>query len=127
MVTIEWDPADLRGLNSALLATMPENFIDQDLEISGKKVKREASVYPSDFPGNTYRRTGRLKAGWYSRMVQGHAVAVGNVVDYSDWVQGDAQIELHTYHGWRRLRSLIEEELDYLAKRIEARLERIWR
>ena len=69
----------------------------------------ELQHYPPEKRGSKYRRTGRLKRGWFLRFVRNgnvHQIVVGNSTTYTKWVVGsfdqrrNFQTEMHRDTGW---------------------------
>jgi hypothetical protein len=76
----------------------------------GFSVQRPAQVYPPPPSGSTYRRTGTLGRRWKTSVEQtidGIAAIVENPTEYSPYVQGEEQAEVHRGR-WRPIRKIIE-------------------
>jgi hypothetical protein len=87
-------------------------------------IQPPVSLYPPDFPGNTYQRTFNLQQGWNTHHTGTLQTTVSNQVDYGPYVQGDEQWALHASHGWQKYDVVAEGQFpalaDYVFERIKA-------
>ena len=88
------------------------------LEASGKRLKRNAQVYPSRPAGSRYVRTGELGRGWRVSAVQNSSLSVVNRVKHGPWVQkATKQAKVHKGR-WQTDEDLAKKE----AKELEEQL-----
>lgn len=84
-VQIIVDQGDLLQANAALTKLQAEQFIRPELPGYLKSVMTVAEVYPPQFAGARYERTGHLKGSWAKEMGYPDA-RVRNLADYAGWV-----------------------------------------
>lgn len=85
MIEIIADPVQLKRLGQALTDLEARNFIKPELDVYGRNVVTEASVYPKQAQGARYERTFTLRDSW-ERSVTGLEVRIKDTAPYAGWV-----------------------------------------
>jgi hypothetical protein len=106
----------------------------QQIRTVMNRIVRKAQGYPSELPGQMYRRTGRLFYSWKIEEIQS-GYAVSNTAAfkgraYAQWVVGDAYgAKQAGIHGgrWSLFRDVVDEELTKLPPEIENEIEMVAR
>jgi hypothetical protein len=123
MIDIQINPTDLREFNRDMQAIRPKKLVGPELDPLGKRIIRVAKQYPASVG---YPRTGRLGRSWYHH-VFGLDLKIGNSAYYAGYVHGPGQIQTHRKHGWKRVLDVMSDEMSKFMKKIEDKLEKIWR
>ena len=123
MITAEIDKNDLRELQRDLHVLRPENLLKSELSPFAVGVIKETGMYP---PSVGYPRTGHLGRSW-SHVIHKRGVDIVNAATYAGWVHGEEQVSFHAVHGWKQLTKVALSHIDKLIKRLEAKVERIWK
>ena len=124
MIKAEIDPRDLREMHRDLDALHPKELLRGEQDPMGRSVIRDAGVYPPAGIGN--KRTGELGRKWYHR-VHGLDLTVGNLAVYAGYVHGEEQRSYHGLRGWKRLFKVAVTQADKLYKKLERKVDQIWR
>lgn len=85
MIEVHWDPVQLLRAKTALTKLEAENFIRPELPGYIDMVLTVAEVYPPQYAGAHYERTGRLDRSWVSTIEKLDA-RIKNIAPYSGWV-----------------------------------------
>jgi hypothetical protein len=85
LIDLSWDPVQLLKARTALTHLEAENFIRPELPGYIESVLTVADVYPTQFKGAHYERTGKLKASWETSVV-GLDARIKNIAPYAGWV-----------------------------------------
>ena len=126
MITAEIDPRDLREFVLAMRGLDPKELFKDEWLPFVKAVAEDAGMYPPDFPGNTYVRTGNLGRNWRYAVLSPLSAEVGNAAVYAGYVHGHEQISLHAGHGWRRLFEIGDKRLADFIRKIDAKVSKLW-
>ena len=127
MIEAEIEPDDLRSLNIAFKGLIPAEILKGELAPFAKQVGIVAGKYPPPVPSSRYVRTHHLDRSWYFRLLSPESVEVGNLATYAGWVHGPQQVDYHGAHGWRRLFEIADSMIIAFVRKIEAKVDRIWR
>lgn len=88
----------------------------EGIEESAKHVRRKLMEYPPKRSGSDYKRTGKLRKGWYIESFGDLRSLVLNETDYADYVQGERQVWFHRQTGWKTTDQVAERESDAVAR-----------
>ena len=132
MIEAEIDPHDLLEFNLDMDRLKTAELLEGELGPFAKSVGMFAGKYPPPVPESTYVRTGHLSESWYWRLLSPVSVEVGNLAFYAGYVHGDIegydlQVPWHGEHGWRRLKEEGEKSLVAFIRRMQEKIERIWK
>lgn len=128
MIEAEIDPRDLIEFNLDMDRLKLEKLLEGELGPFAKSVIGYAGKYPPPVEGSTYIRTGNLDRSWYYKLLDRLSIEVGNMAFYAGYVHGDEeQVPWHGEHGWRRLREEGEKTLIAFIRKMEEKIDRIWR
>ena len=86
--------------------------------------------YPSERPGQTYRRTGQLNRAWYARITKNDTISIINPAKgksgyYASYVVGDQQAWMHAGRWWQA-RNVVEESLPQAIEETSEYTEAVW-
>ena len=132
MIEAEIDPRDLLEFNLDMDALKAAELLKGELGPFAKSVGVFAGKYAPPVPESTYVRTGHLDRNWYYKLLDRLSVEVGNLAFYAGYVHGDIegydlQVPWHGEHGWRRLKEEGEKSLKAFMRKLEEKIERIWK
>lgn len=123
MIEIYIEPTDLREFNHDMRDLHPKRLLRHELGSLGRHVIRKAGQYP---PPSGYPRTGHLGRSWY-HVVKGTELEIGNLAVYAGWVHGEEQLSYHKLRGWKKVYGIMIDEASKLLKRLERKVDRLWR
>lgn len=83
---------------------------------ASRHIRNKLMEYPPAKPDSDYRRTGRLRKGWYIEEFGGLRSLVLNEVPYAIYVQGEWQVGFHEQTGWKTVDRVAERESDAVAR-----------
>ncbi len=124
MIKIVYDEKQLKELMKDLKALHPKKLISRHLDPLGKSIIEIAGEYPP--PVSTSKRTGRLGRSWYHR-VFGLDLKIGNLASFAGYVHGEEQRVFHRQHGWKRLFEVAGDEMTKFIKRLEKKVDKLWK
>lgn len=93
----------------------PKAYADGVAEAS-RHIRNKMMEYPPKKADSDYKRTGRLRAGWYIEGFNSLRSLVLNEVPYAVYVQGDRQVAFHRLTGWKTTDMVVERESDAVAR-----------
>ena len=124
MIEVRIAKEDLRKLRKALHNLGPKRLVGKEFGVFGKNVVQIVKKYP---PSVGSPRTGRLGNSWLYKVMNKEEVRIKNSAIYAGYVQGEEQREFHKRHGWKNVFNVIEGEIPKLIKRLEKKVDKIWR
>ena len=123
MIEAYIDPKDLKEFHKDMRDLHPKRLLSRELDPLGRSVIRKGGVYP---PSSGYPRTGHLGRSWWYD-VMGTDLEVGNAAIYAGWVHGEEQLSYHALRGWKRVYGIMVDETSKLLKRLERKVDKLWR
>ena len=127
MIEAEIPPEDLRELMLDLKGLRPEHLFKGHMGPFVKEIGMQTGKYPPPMADSAYVRTGHLGRSWYYNVIDSLSAEVGNLAIYAGWVHGPKQVDYHGAHGWRRLYEMGDKTMKAFVRKMEERIDRIWR
>ena len=123
MITIEYDPRQVKSLLKALNKLDVRHLIMPELKVVGKSVIKVIEPYPP--PVATSKRTGYLGKQWFDVLGK-DSLRLGNAAIFAGYVVGEEQRDYHKRHGWKNLIDVIGDEMKGFMEKVGKRADKIW-
>lgn len=88
----------------------------EGVEEAAKHIRNKMMEYPPKKADSDYKRTGKLRRGWYIESFGQLRSLVLNEVPYAIYVQGEKRVWFHKLTGWKTTDEVIERQSDAVAR-----------